>query len=77
MMTYLIVFLFIVFAFIFMAAMLHFSKYKQRESGCCASSIETTGFKEESCITCPNKDEPPVKRQIEEIEKLGLNSQTN
>jgi len=74
MMTYLIVFLFIVLAFSFMATMLYFSKYKQRESGCCASSIETTGFKEESCNTCPNKDDSPVKRQIGEIEKLGLNS---
>ncbi len=74
MMTYLIVFLFIVLAFIFMAAMLYFSKYKQRESSCCAYSIETTDFNEDSCFTCPNKDESPVKRQIEEIEKLGLNS---
>ena len=74
MMTYLIVFVFITVAFIFMAAMLHFSKYKQREGGCCADSIETTGFKEDSCFSCPNKDESPVKRQIEEIEKLGLNS---
>jgi len=74
MMTYLIVFLFIVFTFIFMAAMLYFSKYKQRENGCCASSIETTNSKEDSCFSCPNKDEFPVKRQIEEIEKLGLNS---
>jgi hypothetical protein len=74
MMTFLIVFLFIVLAFTFMAAMLHFSKYKQREGGCCADSIETTGFKEDSCFSCPNKDESHVKRQIEEIEKLGLNS---
>jgi hypothetical protein len=74
MMTYLIVFLFIVLAFVFMAAMLYFSKYKQRESSCCASSIETISYKEDSCFTCPNKDESPVKRQIEEIEKLGFNS---
>jgi len=72
MMTYLIVF--IVLAFIFMAAMLHFSKYKQKEGSCCSSGIETDGYKEDSCISCPNKDEPHVKRQIEEIEKLGLNS---
>ena len=74
MMTYLIVFVFITLAFIFMAAMLHFSKYKQRESGCCADSIETTDYNEDLCFTCPNKDESTVKRQIEEIEKLGLNS---
>ena len=74
MMTYLIVFVFITLAFIFMAAMLHFSKYKQRESGCCADSIETTDYNEDSCFTCPNKEESTVKRQIEEIEKLGLNS---
>ncbi len=74
MLTFLIVFLFIVLAFTFMAAMLHFSKYKQREGGCCADSIETNGYKEDACFSCPNKDESPVKRQIEEIEKLGLNS---
>ena len=73
-MTYLIVFLFIVLAFIFMAAMLYFSKYKQKEGSCCSSGIETAGHKEETCSSCPNKDESPVKRQIEEIEKLGLNS---
>jgi len=74
MMTYLIVFLFIVLAFTFMASMLYFSKYKQKEGSCCSSGIETYGSKEDSCISCPNKDESPVKRQIEEIEKLGLNS---
>jgi len=74
MMTYLIVFLFIILAFIFMAAMLHFSKYKQKEGSCCSSGIETAGPKVESCSSCPNKDESPVKRQIEEIEKLGLKS---
>jgi len=73
MMTYLIVLLFIVLAFIFMAAMLHFSKYKQKEGSCCSSGIETDGYKEDTCISCPNKDESPVKRQIKEIEKLGLN----
>ena len=74
MMTFLIVFLFIVLAFTFMEAMLYFSKYKQKEGSCCSSGIETDGYKEDSCISCPNKDESPVKRQIEEIEKLGLNS---
>ena len=74
MMTFLIVFLFIVLAFTFMAAMLYFSKYKQKEGSCCSSGIETTGSTENSCLSCPNKDESPVKRQIEEIEKLGLNS---
>jgi hypothetical protein len=74
MMTYLFVFLFIVLAFTFMAAMLYFSKYKQRGHGCCADSIEASGYKEDSCFSCPNKDESPVKRQIEELEKLGLNS---
>ena len=74
MMTFLIVFLFIVLAFTFMAAMLYFSKYKQKEGSCCSSSIETTGSTDNSCLSCPNKDESPVKRQIEEIEKLGLNS---
>ncbi|NNG26017.1 MAG: hypothetical protein HKM87_00710 [Ignavibacteriaceae bacterium] len=73
-MTYLIVFLFIVLAFTFMASMLYFSKYKQKEGSCCSSGIETDGYKEDSCISCPNKDESHVKRQIEEIEKLGLNS---
>ena len=76
-MTYLLVFLFIILAFAFMAAMLYFSKYKQKEGSCCSSGIETTGDKEDSCITCPNNDESPAKGQIEEIEKLGLNSQTN
>ena len=57
MMTYLIVFVFITLAFIFMAVMLHFSKYKQRESGCCADSIETTDYNEDSCFTCPNKED--------------------
>ncbi len=42
--TFLIVFSFIVLAFTFMASMLHFSKYKQKEGGCCADSIETTGL---------------------------------
>jgi len=65
MMTFLIVFLFIVLAFTFMAAMLHFSKYKQRESGCCADSIETSDYNEDSCLTCPNKeDENCISDQI-------------
>ena len=74
MMTYLIVFSFIVLAFIFMAAMLYFSKYKQRGSGCCADTIETTDYKKDSCFSCSNKDESPVQKQIAKIEKLGLNS---
>jgi hypothetical protein len=76
-MTYLMVFLFIVIAFIFMAAMLYFSKYKQRESSCCTSSIEPTGIKEDSCLSCPNKDESLVEKQFEKIEKLTSNSYNN
>jgi hypothetical protein len=74
MMTFLIIFSFIVLAFTFMASMLHFSKYKQKEGSCCSSGIESTSSKEDSCLSCPNKDESPVKQQIEEIEKFGLNS---
>jgi len=64
-MTYLVVFLFIVLAFTFMASMLYFSKYKQRGHGCCADSIETTDYNEDSCFTCPNKeDENCISDQI-------------
>jgi len=67
-MNYLIIFVFITLAFIFMAGMLHFSKYKQRESGCCADSIETNEYSVDSCFTCPNKeDESCISDQIEKL----------
>ncbi len=68
-MTYLAVFVFMVLAFLFMAAMLYFSKYKQRESGCCADTIESTEYAEDSCFTCPNKKND--KRISDQIEKLN------
>lgn len=73
-MTYLIVFLFISLAFIFMAAMLYFSKYKQKEGSCCSSGIESADSSESSCLTCPNKDESALQKQKEVIDNLEFNS---
>jgi hypothetical protein len=53
-----------------MAAMLYFSKYKQRESGCCADTIETTDYKNDSCFTCPNIEEDSCIS--DQIKKLNI-----
>ena len=60
--TYLVVFGFLLVAFSLMILMLQFSKYKQRNHGCCSDGIEegmhgkNLGASKDSCFTCPHKD---------------------
>lgn len=56
MIQYLVAFVFFVFGFSFMAGMLIFAKFKKTKSTCCGDILEAHE-KNESCYTCPNRDE--------------------
>ncbi len=59
---YIVVFGFLVFGFLFMAAMLQFSQFKKNGGGCCSDGLCETET-EDSCLSCPNKDKEVCANQ--------------
>lgn len=54
---YIIIFVFFIAAFLFMALALHFSQFRRRRGTCCTDVLgEIEGEDFEACYTCPNRD---------------------
>jgi hypothetical protein len=68
--SYFVIFSFIFISFGFMVLMLKFSKYKEKETGCCADEVESDSSGSD-CFTCPSKQEKNcTPNQLNELDSV-------